>query len=165
MINFEQLDRAIDYAIDHPDEFYMGSWVSNFPEPAKGTDGRMHCGTTACLAGTVAVLNGFRTTLEFSTELMTSGSFVLSDGSPGGVRSIQDVATEILGLDDIQRDNIFHRTSILGVIMDRNAFAKEQGVPVRVWKVPAELLAPREASGLGLKAGDWVEIPGERDLW
>lgn len=62
--NWELLDAAITHAILHPETFDMGTWIV----PAGASPERLNmarytgntCGTTACLAGTVLHLSGYR---------------------------------------------------------------------------------------------------------
>ncbi len=114
-INFERLDAAITHAVENPDEFDMGSWFE-----------RSTCGTTACLAGTVAVQAGW--TPVFGEWLQAED--VVRDG----VRHpVWDVARELLGFSEDDADRFFYATGIGYVIVLRNRYAAERGVAERSW--------------------------------
>lgn len=132
MIKFEPLDDAITYAAEHPDEFYMQAWF-------KQTD----CGTTACLAGTIALQAGWAPTgwrAERATAEPSNGELraaqVIKDGKTDRVSG---VAADLLGLDEIRDhrllDDLFHAVNLTAVIRIRNRLARDQGVPERTWTV------------------------------
>lgn len=131
MIRFEPLDAAITYAAAHPDEFAMQSWF-------RQTD----CGTTACLAGTLALQAGW-TPANWTTERATGeasdgrrAARVMKDGRFSGVSA---VATEILGLNEFSDLtlilNLFFAPNLAAVIRIRNGLARQAGVPERDWAV------------------------------
>lgn len=123
MINFERLDAAITYAVEHPEEFDMGDWF-------KRTD----CGTTACLAGTVAIQAGW-----------SPAEFCADDGTAfaqrNGIRkAVPAVARGLLGLVGPDRlgDYIFFLRDLAEVIDVRNRWARDAGVAERSWAVQEE---------------------------
>lgn len=132
MINLKPLDDAITYAAAHPAEFYMQAWFQQ-------TD----CGTTACLAGTIAVQAGWTptgwTTIRANGE--TAGharaASVTKDGKDD---SVSHVAADILGLHALSDyrllDDLFHAPGLTAIIRVRNRLAAERGLPERVWSVP-----------------------------
>lgn len=89
-MNLDKLDQAIAYIEAHPEEHDQGLWF-----------GERGCGTTACLAGTVAVLNGWVPVFEHGEA---------RDVEKDGERAyVGNVATELLGLDPDggERDYLF----------------------------------------------------------
>jgi hypothetical protein len=79
-MNLAKLDEAIAYIEAHPEEHYQSSWFT-----------RGACGTTACLAGTVAVLDGWKPDwIGNRAEYVTKGE---------ARRYVATVACELLGLD------------------------------------------------------------------
>jgi hypothetical protein len=114
-INFERLDDAITYGFEHPDEFEMRSWFE-----------RWKCGTTACLAGTAALQDGWRPVFK--------SDFTATSTVERGGRSehVEHVAAALLGLADDQCD-IFGSDNLDEVIDIRNRWAVEAGVPERTW--------------------------------
>lgn len=151
MTNFEQLDAAIDYAVQHPDQFDMSDWFQR--------DSRSSCGTTACLAGTVAHINGWRPEPLVGDEETSEWAFARKDDR---VRPVEVIGAELLDISGEQL-NIFYRSSIRGVIYSRNEWALKAGIPVKTWMVPAEMLLDSRpgyveigvrTSGIGDEEGD-----------
>lgn len=133
MLNFDVLDAAISYAAGHPDEFYMQAWFK-----------RADCGTTACLAGTIAVQAGWEPTgwsLARANGEPPNGetrtSQVVKDGRNDAVSA---VAADILGLNPVLDhrivDSLFHAANLAEVIRLRNRYAADASVPERVWSLP-----------------------------
>jgi hypothetical protein len=118
-INFERLDAAITYAAEHPAEFDMDSWFAH-------TD----CGTTACLAGTVALQAGWKPVFYGDGFTTTS---IVKLGERTSFASA--VSNEILGLDDVEHGHIYGADDLADVIRIRNAWAVEAGVPERTWSL------------------------------
>lgn len=77
--------KVMDHVAVHPEEFDMSVWVR-----------RDHCGTTACLAGTVALLSG----AELNFRLLGNEAARLTSGE-----CVDDYAQRVLGLTD---DEAFH---------------------------------------------------------
>lgn len=132
MIRIEPLDDAISYAAAHPTEFYMQAWF-------KRTD----CGTTACLAGTIALQDGWTptdwTTKRATGENANGESRASRVTKNGQVRGTADVAASLLGLGEY-RDltlvlDLFHAPNLAAVIRIRNRLAADQGLPERTWTV------------------------------
>lgn len=92
-MNLEKLDEAIAYIEAHPEEHDQGTWFA-----------RGGCGTTACLAGTVAVLDGW--TPVWRSDRSGEARDVEKDGV---IRYVGGVATDVLGIDDDgdERDYLF----------------------------------------------------------
>ena len=124
MTNFEKLDAAITYGVQHPEEFDMSEWLRISA-----------CGTTACLAGTAALLEGWKPTLEAGEW----GTWAIVEDREGNARDVDDVAMEILGLTPGQYP-VFLAGDIDEVIKMRNAWAEKEGVPERQWDVPQSML-------------------------
>jgi hypothetical protein len=127
VIRLQPLDNAITYAAEHPGEFYMQAWF-------KRTD----CGTTACLAGTIALQAGWEPTGWLQAH--PSESFRAAQVIKGGeVDRVSGVAADILGLDELRDyrllDDLFHAPNLAAVIRIRNRVAADQGVPERAWTV------------------------------
>lgn len=133
VINIGPLDAAISYAAAHPAEFYMQAWF-------KQTD----CGTTACLAGTIAVQDGWTpadwTTRRATGETPNGESRASRVTKDGATKSVSGVAAHVLGLheygDLTLLLELFHAPNLAAVIRVRNRKALEQGLPERVWSVP-----------------------------
>lgn len=133
MIKFEPLDDAITYAAEHPAEFYMQAWFK-----------QTECGTTACLAGTIALQAGWAptgwTTTRANGEPPKAGesraSRVLKDSR---IDTVSSVAAEVLGLNEVfdsrLLDELFHAENLARVIRIRNRLAADAGVPERTWTV------------------------------
>ena|SRR5690348_2417744 len=88
-LNVPLLRKALEYITEHPEEHNQRNWAQ-----------RTSCGTTFCLAGTVAKLTGhdFIWDLEGGTQalLVTNG------------REISEVAQDELGLDNVDAHLLFH---------------------------------------------------------
>lgn len=123
MVDFERLDAAITYAVEHPEQIDMGAWFE-----------RSSCGTTACLAGTVALQAGWSPIfVDVIGDVDVTDGDVVKDGER---RYVKHVAAEILGLDPSQTDDLFiHAGDVKFVIEYRNKFAAAAGVPQRTWAV------------------------------
>jgi len=93
-INVALLRKALEHIDAHPEEHDQRSWAR-----------KSSCGTTMCLAATVAVLAGHE--IDWSKPLMTTGYsahfYELVDG-----RKIPDAAQESLGADDEQAHSLFY---------------------------------------------------------
>src|SRR5919112_588635 len=102
VIRLKRLDEAISWIEAHPEEHDQRYWLA-----------RTRCGTTACLAGVLALRDGWvpvwgPTTIKrsrwgedlFETHLVTKG---------GRIALVINVASEILGIDDDQQavDQLF----------------------------------------------------------
>lgn len=129
-IDFEVLDAAISYATAHPDELDMNFWFR-----------RDSCGTTACLAGTIAVQAGYRpvwpgceTVWHDGTTFYIATHVQLPDGPKDAV---WNVAGWLLGLDPdvdgVLLDELFTVAGIDDVIQIRNRLARRAGVAQRTW--------------------------------
>jgi hypothetical protein len=130
VVDFERLDAAIEHAVEHPAEFDMASWFSQ----KKG------CGTTACLAGTAAAQAGW---LPVWTDIGPgrSNAYAVRHPDTGEQRRIVDVGAQVLGLyanvDDADDEDdssfIFFAGSLANVILIRNGWARDRGVPERTF--------------------------------
>lgn len=86
MINLEKLDAAIAYIEANPTEWKQDTWFY------RGDGG---CGTAACLAGTIAILDGWTPT----DWQVCGGGYDSAAAEKGGtVRVVGAVAREILGI-------------------------------------------------------------------
>lgn len=131
MIDFERLDAAITYAVEHPERFDFATWFE-----------RKTCGTTACLAGTVAWQAGWSPIFTDQNEnpvppddprVNVTAADVVRDGE---TKYVFYVARDLLGLDEDQADELFvNAGGIEGVIAARNMFAGDAGLPERTWAV------------------------------
>ena len=132
MTNFEKLDAAITYGVEHPEEFDMNDWMV-----------LKSCGTTACLAGTAAHLNGWKPThfrpLDPGDPDDSIGFAYVTKG--GVEKVIEHVGRDELGLTQAQADDIFYADDIAEVIQIRNAYARAENVPERIWQVPVKALS------------------------
>jgi hypothetical protein len=118
-IDFERLDAAITYAVEHPAEFDMSMWF------AQSTG----CGTTACLAGTAVALEGGWTPI-WSRTYGDLEAYEVRRGDE--CRNVADLAVELLGLNSDQ-ERIFYCEGLDIIIEARNEWAAEAGVPERTW--------------------------------
>lgn len=127
MVDFERLDAAITFAVEHPERIDMGTWFA-----------RTDCGTTACLAGTVALQAGWTPVFDHETYNLR-GLIVTHEVAKGGeTQYVKEVAAEVVGLDQVQADDMFlHAGDIRGAIAYRNEFAAAAGLPERTWAVTA----------------------------
>ncbi len=119
-INYKRLDEAIDFGLQNPDQFNMDAWIF---EKEAGS-----CGTVACLAGTVVMMNGWEPAGRHGyIGNRKSWSFVSKgpDYAPVG-----RVAAELLGLDpgDFIESNLFYLDDIYQVITVRNELAMRDDV-------------------------------------
>lgn len=130
-IAFDRLDEAITWAVAHPEEFNMAHWFA-----------RTSCGTTACLAGTIAVQAGYKPVWDFSDG---ANCVQLPDGPK---EDVWTVAARLLGFDSYYHldtddedplDGLFYAGSLPGVIAVRNAWAREAGTPERTGDLPEAL--------------------------
>jgi hypothetical protein len=153
--NFAELDATIDYAVDHPEEFDMSTW---------GTI--RTCGTTACLAGTVAIRNGYRLAesgvpYSISAGQRNNGVVQILDSavSPDGEEraAIIDVGQKLLGIDVEQAEEMFYAPDIVAIISYRNYYAYvEDGPQPRTWKVPVSMV--RNGFVLHRHSTDWERV-------
>jgi hypothetical protein len=93
-MNLEKLDEAIAYIEKHPEQHDQATWFRRYT-----------CGSTACLAGHVAILDGW----------------TLIDGhgmaeKAGVLRHVADVAEAVLDLDDLEVDRLFYAADALADI-------------------------------------------------
>jgi hypothetical protein len=120
-IDFERLDAAITFAAQRPAEFEMRTWFNI-------TD----CGTTACLAGTVAIQAGWQPVFDPSAVF----EFVERDGR---TRPVWRVADELLGIgpdDGTDNTDIYGAYDLAEVIDIRNRWARMAGLSERTWDLP-----------------------------
>ena len=120
MTDFERLDEAITYAAEHPNEFDMNSWFNVKP-----------CGTTACLAGTAAMLAGWKPALDGSDYFPGEWDSVVKPGMTEPQQA-EDVAMSIFDFTEVQ-SSIFYLPDLWSVIQRRNEWAVKEGHPERQW--------------------------------
>lgn len=139
MTNFVALDDAITYATENPDLFDMHEWLAvpfgDRNAVRMGLKSALSCGTTACLAGTAALQAGWVPHIDVYQENQLHFFYVRD--ADGRVRDVESVAGAIL---DVDGSSLFYLESIAEVIGRRNELAREEGVPEREWKVPAQLV-------------------------
>lgn len=103
-INFERLDTELAWLDANEDRLNMGLWY-RIPQSFWGINlepgGDWECGTTACLAGWVAIRAGW---VPASTE----GGGMLVEPATGIHASAFEVAADLLGLDEDQAEALFH---------------------------------------------------------
>lgn len=98
MINVELLRKNLEYVTAHRDQWDQSYWIQ-----------RTWCGTTACLAGTVVLNEGYRPVPE-TREQRDVG---LVTDSAGSVDWVDNVARKLLGLDESQAYVLFSGTNSL----------------------------------------------------
>ena len=86
--NVPLLRKALEYITEHPEEHDQSSWARRTP-----------CGTTLCLAGTVAKLTGH----DFSWDVFPDLAFSTTTG-----RLISEVAQDELRIDNVDAHLLFH---------------------------------------------------------
>lgn len=124
MADFERLDAAITHAVENPERFDFGSWFA-----------RTNCGTTACLAGTVAWQDGWTPVFNRASA---DAPLALADDveKDGEVRYTFDLARDLLGLTEEQAEDMFVQAGgVKGVIEERNRLAATADLPERTWAV------------------------------
>jgi hypothetical protein len=83
--NVPLLRKALEFAEAHPEEIELGSWAE-----------RSSCGTTACIAGTIAILAGHE--IDWASAVLDDDGLLLADYVTDG-RHIESVALDELGID------------------------------------------------------------------
>jgi hypothetical protein len=136
MVDIERLDGALAWIEAHPEQHDQGVWVRGV------VDGRVDCGTTACLAGWVvaqahpdAVFIPDKLDLSPRMRHIRMHSAVrIGDKA----ESVSDQARQLLGINDAQADALFSASNDLDDLKRmRDMLAKDPNV-----------------SGVDL-AGDW----------
>lgn len=89
--NMAEIDRILDYIIDHPDEWDQNTWTNTDPV----------CGTTYCFAGHAVVSAGYK--------IMDRGAVIYRPDGSIGV-SVGTEAQEVLGLTRWEADELFLRS-------------------------------------------------------
>lgn len=107
-----RLDAALAWIDQHPEQHDQEAWIQRVPG----------CGTTACLAGTMAQLAG-GVPVWSSSDDTVSGAVNLPDGTQ---RIVSEFAAELLGvpLEGDVAEDLFYAASTrreLGVVRDRLA--------------------------------------------
>lgn len=121
VIKFVRLDTEITRAVENPEQFDFSTFFE-----------RSSCGTTACLAGNLALHYGWAPVWD---DAFDETANVVRDGK---VRYVKHVAAELLGLTESQATQLFVTSGGLhGIIRVRNEWARAAGVPERTWDVPA----------------------------
>ena len=88
MTDVARLRKALEYAHAHPELHYQGEWAM-----------KTACGTTMCLAGTVAWQAGYR------FIWMSDNSAAEVRGPDGDVESVESAAWRLLDLDSSYQAN------------------------------------------------------------
>lgn len=95
--NLAELDAAIADIEAHPERHNQRNWLT-----------RTSCGTAACLAGTVALRHGWKPVGWYQSGAYAGGEVTADVEKDGEVRSVEDVAASILGIDyDDDMDELF----------------------------------------------------------
>lgn len=123
-IDFGRLDAAITYAHEHPKQFNMNTWLASW-----------ECGTTACLAGTVALQAGWTPVWELNGG-PSDGATAVEVTKGSDCRFVGEVAEELLGFDEQAESDFFYAEDLDEVIRLRNEYAAEAGIPERTWGTP-----------------------------
>lgn len=124
MADMAKIDEVVAHLEAHPDLHRQSVW---FDVPDRlWTDDKLvkgwQCGTTACLAGHAAIIDGWRPTDPYNAETMTK------DGQTGYVG---EIAADLLDLDPEDASTLFNSTNDLSDIRvvvealrsDEDAFA------------------------------------------
>jgi hypothetical protein len=93
-INVPLLRKALEFAETHPEEIELGSWAV-----------RSSCGTTACIAGTIAILAGHK--IDWSSATRHVHGLLSADYVTDG-RHIESVAMTEIGIDDGSAYQLFY---------------------------------------------------------
>jgi hypothetical protein len=93
-VNLDLLDAVVEHIDTHPEEHDQSDWI---------------CGTTACVAGRVALFSGWRPVFNPPCGLAfcdchTHTGLVEKDGQR---RRVSGVAQDLLGIDDDTADDLF----------------------------------------------------------
>jgi hypothetical protein len=94
-VNLQKLDEAIAHIEKHPEQHDQGSWFARTP-----------CGTVACLAGTVALLDGWSPAWPQRHD-----EFAYTARKGSARRPVRTVAREILDATRVQESALFFRAS------------------------------------------------------
>jgi hypothetical protein len=113
--NLAELDAAIKEIEAHPEGWNQRNWLTRTP-----------CGTAACLAGTVALRNGWKPVNWFRAGTFAGGEITGDVEMDGVIRSVEDVAASILGIDYDDMDELFAtENTIEDIKRYRDALAAE----------------------------------------
>lgn len=96
-----------DYIKAHPAEWEQETWLSRWNDGGS-------CGTRACFAGTTCLLAGLEPYWARSGEVHEESEDIV-DNRLGGrpeIRPVEDVAAELLGLDQHQVDLFYASTDL-----------------------------------------------------
>lgn len=114
-MNFAKLDEALAYIEEHPDEHNQSEWIAVHERRERRgwfRRPRVVRTTTACLAGRLALLDGWQPVWTVFFDGHATAGSVEKDGV---VRAVSDVAQEILGMTDdaLFKSNLFMATRSL----------------------------------------------------
>ncbi len=109
-VNVELLDEVIEYVKEHPEEWNQDSWAIGTGADAKVVDGKLipgsSCGTTFCIAGTVAHLDP---DANIMWQRHATGEIFANFVTVGGKEELISVyAQHKLGLSSGERDSLFY---------------------------------------------------------
>jgi hypothetical protein len=114
MANVEELKRVRTHIRRYPEKLNMTVWVSahaDFPEDAASSIPReIHnpCGTAACIAGRTVLLNGWTPIYQIDPDMDGENNlFAEYCQKDGEIREIEDLASELLGLNHSEADYLF----------------------------------------------------------
>ena len=105
-----RLDAALARIEEHPEEHHQGSWMKRRP----------WCGTTYCLAGTLALLAGAKPDWDPGDEESDADAYLVTRPDGGELVGVSDYAAELLGVDPEGHvvDELFYGASDLGDLLE-----------------------------------------------
>lgn len=95
MANIEELDRAIKWVEENPNQHDQSTWGQRTP-----------CGTTLCLFGTIGMLNGWTLCREDGKPISAYEHTSFVRNAEGEVRQVFDVAQELLQISEVDAESL-----------------------------------------------------------
>lgn len=109
MVNVPLLQKALDYITAHPKEWDQTEWFRRVVRD----DGKT-CGTTCCLAGTVALLEGWEPVWKTGFAYVhVPAPWTVSCTKDNFTSDARSVTIVTLELSDYQADRLFHQGNTL----------------------------------------------------
>lgn len=112
--NIARLDAAIGYIEEHPEEHDQRWWFFKDPN---------NCGTTRCLAGTVAMQDGWKPLYGTMLGETVAGTVQKN----GHAEDVYDVAMTLLNLDEVDADKLFYADDLNAIKRVRDRLVAEVG--------------------------------------
>lgn len=103
MVNVALLQKALDFITEHPEQWHQGDWMT-----------RTSCGTACCLAGTIALMEGYKPVWEDYMDRADTAQ--LSPDSYG--KSVFSIAQEALNIKVGQADDLFWGSNGLATLWE-----------------------------------------------